>query len=153
MEVTTEIYPMPAFPLLNVTDLAASARWYEAALGFANIFTMPGPGGLPVLVHLRWAKYADLLIASRPLAAAGPRGLGITLTFGCWGTGTTVDELAARAQAAGATILAPPAHTPWNTHECTIADPDGYSLRFTEPVNMQQTMDQTIAQVTRSANG
>ncbi len=146
MEVTMEIYPMPAFPVLNVTDLAASARWYEEALGFGNVFTMPGPGGAPALVHLRWAKYADLLIVVRP-QADGPRGLGVTLTFGCWGTGTTVDALAARAAAAGATIISPAAPTPWNTHECTIADPDGYRLTFTEPVNMEQTLDQTIANV------
>ena len=58
-----EIYPMPSFPMLIVKDLQASSDFYQNALGFKHIFSMPGPGGQPTLVHLRWVKYADLLIA------------------------------------------------------------------------------------------
>src|SRR3954453_15042876 len=80
MDTTEEIYPMPAFPILNTTDLAASARWYQEALGFRHVFTMTGPGGMPLLVHLRWVKYADLLLVTRP-AAPGPQGQGVVLSF------------------------------------------------------------------------
>ena len=68
MDTTEEIYPMPAFPILNASDLAASARWYQEALGFRHVFTMRGPGGQPLLVHLRWVKYADVLLGARPVA-------------------------------------------------------------------------------------
>ena len=36
-----------AFPTLTVDDLEASSNWYQEALGFAHIFTMPGPGDRP----------------------------------------------------------------------------------------------------------
>ena len=57
--MTEEIYPMPSFPMLTVQDLETSAEFYQNALGFKHIFTMPGPGGQPALVHLRWVKYAE----------------------------------------------------------------------------------------------
>ena len=44
-----EIYPMPSFPTLAVSDIRASAAWYCEAAGFS----MPGLGDLPSLVHLR----------------------------------------------------------------------------------------------------
>ncbi len=61
--MTEEIYPMPSFATLVVRDLEESSKFYQEALGFKHIFTMPGSGGKPALVHLRWLKYADLLIA------------------------------------------------------------------------------------------
>ena len=145
METNVEIYPMPAFPVLSVSDLAASARWYQEALGFQHIFTMAGPGGGPMLVHLRWVKYADVLLNARPMAP-GPRGAGVTLTFSAWLAERPVDEIAAQAEKAGAHIVAPPADMPWNTRECTIADPDGYHLTFTQVINMHRSFDDVIQQ-------
>ncbi|HUS16800.1 MAG TPA: VOC family protein [Chloroflexia bacterium] len=152
METTEEIYPMPAFPVLNVTDLAASSRWYQEALGFRNVFTMAGPGGVPLLVHLRWVKYADVLLAARPVPP-GPRGLGIVLSFSAYLSGRSVDEIAAQAAAYGATIVAPPEPKPWNTRECTIADPDGFQLTFTEPVNMHRSFDEVIQEAAKAEVG
>ena len=43
-----EIYPMPSFPMLIVKDLQVSSDFYQNALGFKHIFSMPGPGGQPV---------------------------------------------------------------------------------------------------------
>lgn len=51
--MTEEIYPMPFFVNLSVRDLEASSKFYQETLGFKHIFTMPGPGGKPALVHLR----------------------------------------------------------------------------------------------------
>ena len=151
MDTPEEIYPMPAFPMLNVTDLAASARWYQEALGFQHIFTMPGPGGVPGLVHLRWVKYADLLLASRP-AADGPRGVGVTLSYSAYLAERTVDDIAAQAAAAGATVAAPPADMPWNARECTIQDPDGYRLTFSQPINIHREFSDVLDAV-RKADG
>ena len=49
--MTEEIYPMPFFPLLIVSDLEISSKFYQEALGFKHIFSMPGPGGQPALVQ------------------------------------------------------------------------------------------------------
>jgi catechol 2,3-dioxygenase-like lactoylglutathione lyase family enzyme len=124
-----EIYGMPAFPVILANDLARSSQWYQDVLGFADVFTMRGPDDRPLLVHLRWCKWADVLITQARTPVEPPRGQGITLNFMTLG----VDELAERARAAGANVLDGPVDRPWNARDVTIADPDGYRLNFTGP--------------------
>ena len=79
--MTEEIYPMPIFPTLIVKDVEASSAFYQNVLGFKNIFTMPSPDGKPSLVHLRWVKYADVLI-TKPRDGKEliePKGVGVIL--------------------------------------------------------------------------
>ena len=124
-----EIYPMPAFPVIVASDLAASSRWYQEILGFADVFTMRGPDERPLLAHLRWSTWADVLITQARSPIPPPRGHGITLNF----MTLAVDELADRARAGGASVLEGPVDRPWNARDVTIADPDGYRLNFTGP--------------------
>jgi len=124
-----EIYPMPSFPLLAVTDVERSSRWYQETLGFADVFTMRGRDGTSLLAHLRWCTFADLLLTPSRTPVEGQRGLGIALNFAT----TSADEIAERARAAGATIVDGPTDRPWNARDVTIADPDGYRLTFTAP--------------------
>jgi catechol 2,3-dioxygenase-like lactoylglutathione lyase family enzyme len=144
--MSDEIYPMPSFPMLTVHDLEASARFYQEALGFQHIFTMPGPGGKPGLVHLRWLKYADLLITvtrdGKELPE--PKGVGVALNFGLYDRpDSDIDAFAERARAMGAQVVGPVTQ-PWNVREVTVYDPDGYRLVFTVPVNIHLGMDQVI---------
>ena len=129
--MTDEIYPMPSFTVLEVADVAQSATWYRDALGFGEVYAMPNPDGGVALSHLRWARYADLLLRPDP----GPsndaeKGRGVTLTFAV--TDGTVDAIAERARQHGAQILSEPEDKPWNARECTVADPDGFRLTFTQ---------------------
>ena len=142
--MTEDIYPMPMFPMLTVTDLAASARFYQGALSFKLIFTMPGPGGQPALAHLRWVKYADLLLArprdGRPVPA--PRGAGVALSFNLFDRfGGDIAALADHARQHGAHV-AGPVTQPWNAREVTVLDPDGYRLIFTAPIDTGLAFDQ-----------
>ncbi len=146
MTAPPEIYPMPSFPMLTVQDVAASAAWYQDVLGFTHVFTIPGPGGVPLVAHLRWAKYADVLLR-RPLPGAGtvqgPRGLGITLSFAVFEG--RVDDIAERAKRKGATLLSEPRNQPWNARDFSIADPDGFVLTFTQgPVEQGLGMDEIV---------
>jgi uncharacterized glyoxalase superfamily protein PhnB len=120
MSEQPEFYPMPAFPTLSVRDRDVSLRWYCDGLGFQSVFAMPG------LAHLRWARYADLLLRAGA-ATAEKKGVGIALSFAV----TDVDALAARAKAAGAVFLQEPGDRPWNARDFTLADPDGFALTFT----------------------
>ena len=40
--MTEEIYPMPFFVGLIVSDLEASSKFYQEMLGFKHIFTVSG---------------------------------------------------------------------------------------------------------------
>ena len=150
--MTEEIYPMPFFVNLIVSDLEGSSKFYQETLGFKHIFTMPGPGGRPILVHLRWSKYADLLLSlprdGKPVPE--PRGAGVSLGFQMLERfDGSVDALAEQAQAEGANIASGPLDQPWNVRELTILDPDGYQLVFTAPLNPNLRFDEVV---TRAAD-
>ena len=147
-----EIYPMPSFPMLIVKDLQASSDFYQNALGFKHIFSMPGPGGQPTLVHLRWVKYADLLIAGPRDGTdmTGPKGLGVSLNFGMFDrVDGAIDAFAGHAREHGAQVTGPISQ-PWNVREVTVTDPDGYKLIFTMPININLGFDEVIE---RAKNG
>ena len=151
--MTEEIYPMPFFVNLIVGDLEASSKFYQETLGFKHIFTMPRPGGKPMLVHLRWSKYADLLLSlsrdGKPVAE--PRGAGVALSFQMLERFEgSVDALAGQAKAAAAHILSGPLDRPWNVRELTILDPDGYQLVFTASLNTNLGFDEVVK---RAASG
>ena len=130
MEPDVETYPMPSFPTLVVSDIGRSSEWYRA-LGFVSVFTMPGPNGLPSLVHLRWAKYADLLLfPDRDGSMAGlPRGRGVGLNY----LTDDLDAVSRRARELAAQVVEGPVQRPWNVREMVVLDPDGYRLVFNEP--------------------
>jgi uncharacterized glyoxalase superfamily protein PhnB len=146
-----EFYPMPSFPVLAVSDVQKSSAWYQEVLGFAHVFTMPGPGGTAALAHLRWAKYADLLLRMSP-PLEGKRGIGIALNYALLGrTIDAVDMLAERARRHGAVIINEPGDRPWNARDFTVADPDGYALTFTfGPLKQNLSMDEVTGKVARS---
>ncbi|HVD62618.1 MAG TPA: VOC family protein [Gemmatimonadaceae bacterium] len=123
----TDIYPMPAFPMLTASNLERTRRWYIEVLGFADVFTFRTPDGAPLLAHLRWSRWADILItpARNPLPDHPAQGL--TLNF----MTVDADAIAEQAKARGATIIDGPVDRPWNARDVTIADPDGYRLNFT----------------------
>ena len=149
--MTEEIYPMPLFPMLIVRDLEASSNFYQNALGFKHIFTMPGPGGRPALVNLRWVKYADLLLSTprdgRDLAE--PRGAGISLHFNLFDHfNGDLDAFGRHAHERGATV-AGPIDQPCNVREVTVTDPDGYKLIFTAPLDVNLSFEDITQQASR----
>jgi uncharacterized glyoxalase superfamily protein PhnB len=147
--MTEEIYPMPLFPTLIVDDVEVSSNFYQNALGFKHIFTMPGPDDKPSLVHLRWVKYADLLI-TRPRDGrqlAGPKGVGISLNFNLLEHfNGDMNAFAKHARENGANVTGP-IDQPWNVREVTVLDPDGYRLIFSMPINLNLSFDEVIERV------
>ncbi len=137
MTAAPEFYPMPSFPTLSVTDIVASTEWYRDTLGFDLIFEMPGAAGAPVLTHLRWAKYADLLLVPDQ-SGVQEKGVGVTLNFAMGEA--CVDKLAESVQAKG-TQGNGPVDQPWNAREFTVLDLDGYRLTFTQPINLDLSID------------
>lgn len=58
-------YGMPMFATLLASNLDATVSWYVDGLGFVSLFTIPGPGGTPALVHLRRWQFQDVLVRPR----------------------------------------------------------------------------------------
>lgn len=144
-----DYYPMPSFATLAVRDVGASVRWYQEALGFDCVFVMPGPGGASALAHMRWTKYADLLLVAEREPVAGPKGAGISLSYQV--TTGTVDDIANKARAKGAKIIHEPGDRPWNARDFTVADPDGFNITFTMgPVKKDMTMEEIVANAGRA---
>ncbi len=144
--MTEEIYPMPSFPVLIVKDIEASSNFYQNVLDFKHIFTMPGPDGKPGLVHLRWVKYADLLITrSRDgKELSEPKGVGVSLNFNMLEHfNGDMDAFAKHVRENGGNAKGP-IEQPWNVHEVTVLDPDGYKLVFTMPININLGFDEVI---------
>jgi catechol 2,3-dioxygenase-like lactoylglutathione lyase family enzyme len=144
-----EIYPMPSFPTLVVSDIQASTLWYCEVLGFTHIFTMPGPNGVPAMVHLRWIKYADLLLFPDwdNSLANKPKGVGVALNYS---TGD-IEHLAKRARQHKANIVEGPVNRPWNICELVILDPDGYRLVFNGPLlaGEHRSFDEIVASASK----
>jgi catechol 2,3-dioxygenase-like lactoylglutathione lyase family enzyme len=139
-----EFYPMPSFVTLAVADLTASTQWYQSVPGFRLVFSMPGPGGVPVLAHLRLSKYADLLLARARTPLSPPRGAGVQLNFAL--DGRTVDDLAAHVRSQWAHCEGP-VPQPWNAREFYVTDPDGYRLAFIEQAQPGRSLDDVIERV------
>lgn len=144
--MTEEIYPMPMFATLIVSDVQASSDFYQNTLGFKNIFTMTGLDGKPSLVHLRWVKYADVLITT---ARDGnelkePKGAGVSLNFNLLEHfNGDMDAFAIHVKDHGANVTGP-INQPWNVREVTVLDPDGYRLIFSMPINLNLSFDEVI---------
>jgi catechol 2,3-dioxygenase-like lactoylglutathione lyase family enzyme len=125
--VSRAIYGMPMFATLAARDIGATVSWYTGGLDFIELFTVPGPGGGPVLVHLRRWQFQDLLV--RPAHRQVTPGNGCVLSFAAvYGE---IDALAERARAHGGGRVEGPADTPWNTRDLTTTDPDGNLVIFT----------------------
>ncbi|MFC4358148.1 VOC family protein [Halobium salinum] len=131
-----DVYPMPLFPRLTVADVERSTDWYEA-LGFAVVFSMPG------VVHLRYRKYADVMLVREDGPATDPRGTGVEVYLTL--EDESVEDVAARAGAVGDDAEPPtPTETAWNTRELSVRDPDGYELVFSAVVDAERPFEDVM---------
>ena len=131
--IDRSIYPMPMFVNLVVSDLAIAEALYASA-GFVTLATIPGPGGVPSLVHLRREKYQDILMTQGPAV----RG---TVSASFAAAGVDLDEVADRIRSAGGDVTGP-VDTPWFTTDVRFADADGNTVTLTAP----RMVDQAAAQ-------
>jgi len=113
-------------PMLQVTDVAVSSRWYQEALGLAS-----GHGGDEFEMLM---EGDEILLQLHKLDAhehgftadVEPGGGGVSLWFQC-ADKAAFEALYAQAVAAGSNILAEPNWNPLaHHHEATMTDADGY---------------------------
>jgi len=146
----------PLAPYLTVMDAAASLAFYARAFGFEPGVTVTSPSGeiIHAVMHYRGAVAIMLSpegIWSGTMQAPVHSGAEnpIILYVHC----PKVDELTARARAAGARILSEPTDMFWGDRIARIADPDGYVWCFAakvgkfDPAKMPQLADENPAPV------
>lgn len=131
--IDRSIYVMPMFVNIVVSDLAASQALYASA-GFVTLATIPGPGGVPSLVHLRREKHQDILM-TQGIAVRG----SVSVSFAAGDV--DLEQVADRLRSAGAEV-AGPLDTPWFTTDVTFTDKDGNVVTLTAP----RVADQAVAQ-------
>lgn len=124
--ITRDIYGMPAFVSLEVSDVRAAAAWFTGALDFIELFAMP-PGDQPMLLHLRRWRYQDILLRRSEADAAVGRGLQLSFAA----TYEELDGLADRARSFGGTDVEGPFDTHWNTRDLVLTSPQGLRIVLT----------------------
>lgn len=142
--IDDEIYVMPQFVTLEVSHLERSRSWYRDALGFHELAVLPGPDGVPALVHLRRYRYQDLLLVptDEPVVAS-PHS---TLTFAWAGTHEELEQAADHARSVEGGTVEGPLEMPWFTVDVRCTDPDGHRIVLTAPPARQvpQEWDRTV---------
>lgn len=144
--VTRDIYPMPAFLTLTVSDLERSVRWYTGALDFVELARMPQ------LVHLRRFRNQDILLfPQRPGTPPATPGAGWSYSLlGGPGLPALAERLAAHSPGASTGASTGMQRMPWNVDELRCVDPDGYTIVFTERVPDDQ-MDEAFSAAVRAS--
>jgi catechol 2,3-dioxygenase-like lactoylglutathione lyase family enzyme len=131
-----DFYPMPMFINLEVSNLDKSAKWYQQALGFRQVYRAPG------LVHLRRECYQDVLLIPASSGGLNSPCKGVVIQFQAGEV--SVNEIADQARQAESLIISGPLEQPWNVREVTVQDLDGYLLRFSEPINPNLTFSDVM---------
>jgi RimJ/RimL family protein N-acetyltransferase/uncharacterized glyoxalase superfamily protein PhnB len=110
-----------AEPILGVRDVAAAVRWWVDVLGFRAGFQYGDPPThAAVLAAPGWTggPRVQLTLQAEPVPAT------------VYVVVTDVDAVAARAVAAGATVVTPLGRRPWGVREIELADADGNRVRL-----------------------
>jgi len=137
-----EIYPMPFFVSIMVKDVEKSKYFYVNLLDFILVFSMPNNK----VAHIRFTKYADMLLVEKGEGDDGTNNNNIKLNFSLPLAGRKINEIEAIARENGA-LVEGPIERPWNVTEVTIKDPDGYLLVFSEPINTKLSFDEVVGRM------
>jgi hypothetical protein len=120
------IYGMPMFARIPVQNLDASAAFWTGALGFVELFAVPGR-----LIHLRRWAFQDVL-----LVPAGPRPeppapvtSALMLSFAC--VPSELPQLAEDCERILPGSADGPHARPWNSTELEVITPDGTHVVMT----------------------
>jgi len=133
-------------PILNVSDVVASLRWFEA-LGWKRGFTYNDGGMIEGAADANGAGPAQFasvcagaeiflcrdgqgLRGGKPARFDGDDDTGATWMSWWLDAPAAVDAAHEKAIAAGVTVLWPPTDEPWGVRECRIMHPDGHVFRL-----------------------
>lgn len=114
-------------PVLSCADVQATLDWYRDVLGFELSWTWDNDDGVvgDAGMHRGGAGINFMLNAELAARIAGSEVMVFL---------SGIDALHREHTAKGAEIVSPLTDCPWGLREYTVRDPNGYLLRFAEPV-------------------
>lgn len=129
------------FTYLRVRDSAAAMRFYTAAFGATEIFRLTEPGGR--------IGHAEMQLGPAVLMLCDPfPEFGLDAPSGDADTGCSVhlhvndaDVMAARAVAAGATLLMPPTDQFYGERSARLRDPFGHTWLIGHEIEKVETAE------------
>ena len=150
------VKPIPAgyhtvTPYLIVKGAARALDFYRSAFGAVELVRMPGPGGAVMHAEIRIGDSMIMLADEVPeMGYRGPETLGgspVSLALYV----ESVDELFARALAAGAKVVRPLQNQFYGDRSGTLSDPFGHTCTLgthvedVSPAEMQRRMAESSA--------
>lgn len=117
-----------AVPVIATDDVQASVEYFVRTLGFDADFVWGDP---PVYAGVTSGE-VEIYFAKDPATAAAIRQHALAPDLFLWVRG--IDALYAQHTAAGATIAEPLTDKPWGARQYVLRDPNGYHLKFAEPL-------------------
>ena len=115
-------------PVLRVSNLAESLRYYCENLGFVHEWSWPGEKELGTGQHPTFAYvfrgYFELFLSEED-----PVGSAMTIVIGL-PSAQSVDDLWVEYQNSSANVIEPPSERSWGTYEMCVRDLDGHLLRI-----------------------
>ena len=119
--------------VLETEDLDAALAFYRDALGLTELESYDGPDGARVIIlsvpsvtlelaNPAQVRYIDDVEVGRPTSRRYERSVRVAFEVADAAAATTALE------AAGATVLAPPTVTPWNSLNARLEAPGGMQI-------------------------
>ncbi len=135
------------FPYLRVSDSNEAIRFYSQAFGAVEKFRLTEPSGRIGHAELQLGPAVLMVSDAFPEyglnAPAGDQDIGCAVHLHV----EDADAMAARAEAAGATVLMPPTDQFYGERSCRLRDPFGHtwlighSIEAVTPQEMQRRYD------------
>jgi GNAT superfamily N-acetyltransferase len=110
--------------ILAVADVAATVRFYRNKLGFTGEWLWGEP---PTFAGVSWGKIGVMFCLQPALAAQIEGHQHYFFVSG-------IDGLYNRHRVNSVQVVSPLEEKPWGLREYTVRDPNGYHLRFGEPI-------------------
>ena len=129
---------MPAYttptvtPYLLYENLRGAWEWLERAFGFR--LRHPVPSGNVTHVEMSVGDDGVILMGSPASGYQNPKRLGTHRTQYLYVRVADLDQHFARAVAAGAIVIEPPADQPYGDRRCAVEDPEGHQWYFAQSI-------------------
>jgi uncharacterized glyoxalase superfamily protein PhnB len=121
----TETPAPTVWPALRYDDAPAAVRFLVDVLGFTETLVVPGPEGSIAHAELRWPEGGAVMLGSAGHPADGVHDAMTPGTGAIYVVSDHVDEIHARALAAGAEITAELRDTDYGSHTFSLRDAEG----------------------------